>query len=203
MTPEIVRKSDFAALVGVSPGRVSQWISEGKITGEALVGEGRSAMIRVDVARAQVRERLDVSQRFGANGLSTNLGPETPVPAAAAPVDSVETQLKAEKLRQAQLLTSRQEEQDRLSRGVYVLARDARAETIRAVSEALNIFEGALSDFASALAAKFALSQRDVVHLLRTEFRAVRARASAARAAQAAGAPEHLPVEEPMPTSVQ
>lgn len=200
MTPEVIRKSDFAVLAKVSPARVSQWIAEGKIGGEALVGIGRSAMIRVEIARRQLKNALDVNQRFGLNGISTDLGPE---PASVPAQDSVETRLKAEKLLQAQLLTSRLQEEDRLQKGVYVLAVAARAETARAVSEALNIFEGSLTDLASALAAKYALPQRDLVHLLRAEFRAVRARASAARASAAIDAPEHLPVEDPMPTSLQ
>lgn len=205
MTPQIVRKSDFAALKGVSPGRVTQWITEGKISGDALVGEGRSAMIRVEQATAQLRERLDVNQRFGGNGLSTDLGPEPPPARAAGPTraDTVETLIKAEKLSQAQLLTSRLQEEDRRQRGIYMLASEARAETARAVAEALNIFEGALSDFASALAAKYQIPQRDLVHALRGEFRTVRARASASRASAAAEAPKNLAVEEIMPTSVQ
>jgi hypothetical protein len=63
--PKIVRKSVFASMCGVTPARVSQWLSEGKLTGEALVGEGRSAKINVAIALGQLRARLDVSQRFG------------------------------------------------------------------------------------------------------------------------------------------
>src|SRR6202044_1433319 len=50
-------------ICGVSAARVSQWLSDGKLTGEAIVGHGLRARIRVDVARAQLKRRLDVNQR--------------------------------------------------------------------------------------------------------------------------------------------
>lgn len=61
---EAVRKSTFAKLRGVSPGRVSQWLAEGLISGEAIVGAGRSARIVVEIANEQLRERLDQSRRL-------------------------------------------------------------------------------------------------------------------------------------------
>lgn len=73
---ETVSKAEFAELIGVSPGRVSQHIAAGKISGDALVGSGRSSRIRYEIAVAQLRERLDASQMTG-NGRQTRLG-ETP-----------------------------------------------------------------------------------------------------------------------------
>jgi hypothetical protein len=63
---EIATKSQFAALVGVTAARVSQWIAAGQISGDALVGEGRHARIRVEVARDQLRRNLNLGQRLGA-----------------------------------------------------------------------------------------------------------------------------------------
>ncbi len=77
---EVVTKGEFARLRGVTPGRVSQWIADGKIGPEAMEGEGRFARIRVAVATAQLKARLDIGQRFG-NGLSTDL--TAPVPPEA------------------------------------------------------------------------------------------------------------------------
>src|SRR5215813_1640879 len=57
---EVVSKGQFATLRNVSPGRVSQWISEGKIKPDALVGEGRKAKINVAVATRQFRDSLDI-----------------------------------------------------------------------------------------------------------------------------------------------
>ena len=64
---DVVSKQDFAALVGVSPSCVSQWIARKKISGKALVGRGCRARIRVEAAREQLKKNLDIDQRLGAN----------------------------------------------------------------------------------------------------------------------------------------
>lgn len=64
---EAVRKSTFAKLRGVSPGRVSQWLADGLISGDAIVGDGRSARIVVEIANEQLRERLDQTRRLSFN----------------------------------------------------------------------------------------------------------------------------------------
>jgi hypothetical protein len=76
----LVRKTDFAEMKGVSAARVSQWIVEGKIGPDAIV------------ATAHLIERLDPSQRFSVNGLSTRLGDEKPSP---APIKKVPAEPKA------------------------------------------------------------------------------------------------------------
>ncbi len=208
---QVVGKSEFAALRGVSPGRVSQWLAEGKIKPNALVGEGRGAKINVEIATRHLQESLDPNQRFGLNGISTRLDLNEPSPASApakpapkadtappAPpppsvepaAQSVEDQIKREKLRQAQLATARAEEQDRLSRGVYILAAEARDETTRTAARMINSFDGAIPDMAAAIAAKWQLPSRDVTHLLRAEFRKMRARLASEFAELAAAEPE-------------
>lgn len=195
---ETLTKGQFATLTGVTPGRVSQWIAEGKLTGSALVGEGRSARINVAVASDQLRLKLDTNQRFGLNGLGTALPsppPGSPVnsfpssslacedrsqtpSAAAIPEDPVEARIKAEKLRQSELVTARLEREDREARGLYLRADDARAEMAGLAGTLFAIFEGAITDFANALAGKFELSMRDVQYALQQEFREVRVRAT-------------------------
>ena len=69
----VVRKSEFAAMCNVSQGRVSQWLTEGKIDGAAIIGTGRSAKIDVDLAMAQVKSRRAVDESCGLNGLGTKL----------------------------------------------------------------------------------------------------------------------------------
>ena len=58
-TDQIVSKSAFADIVGVSRVRVSQYLAEGKIHGDALVGTGHKARIRVAVAMEQLKRNLD------------------------------------------------------------------------------------------------------------------------------------------------
>ena len=77
-----VSKAEFAEMSNVHPSRVSHWIKDGKIRGDAIAGEGRNARIVVAVAQKQLKSRLDPYQRLpGANGAGTRLDA---VPAAAA-----------------------------------------------------------------------------------------------------------------------
>jgi len=199
--PDVISKGEFARRRGVSPGRVSQWISAGKIHGDALVGQGRSAQIRESVAVEQLRRSLDPMQMTG-NGLSTQLKPPAPIApppsadvlpfppqAAAAPpppppsapaaaADTVEDEIK--RLRRDQLLRQEREAQraEAVSAGQLTDAAAAKAQAARATARLVTTFEGALSDFATAVAAEFKLPQRDVLHLLRGEFRKMRSNAA-------------------------
>ena len=78
---DIVSKGEFAVICNVSAGRVSQWIKAGQLSGDALVGEGRAARIRVPSAQAQLKRHLDPNQ-MTANGIRTRIptGPLIPPP---------------------------------------------------------------------------------------------------------------------------
>ena len=66
---EIVSKAEFAAIAGVSRPTVSQWLREGKIAGDAIVGVGRHARIRVAAALQQLNRTLcSTSARTAAPG---------------------------------------------------------------------------------------------------------------------------------------
>ena len=69
----IMMKSEFARRCNVSKSRVSQWLSEGKIDSKALIGTGRGAKLSAAIALEQLKLRLSTDERFGLNGLSTNL----------------------------------------------------------------------------------------------------------------------------------
>ena len=64
-------------------------------------------------------------------------------------------------------------------------ADDARERMTRIAGMMLQIFEGALPDFAAAMAAQFDVPQRDVLHLLRAEFKKVRKTAAMKERARA------------------
>jgi hypothetical protein len=219
--PEIVSKSEFARLSNVSAARMSQWITEKKIYGDALVGDGRNAKINVAVARAQLRQNLDISQRMG-NGLSTQLDGRAPAvastPAAPAPVDQVPTaqvlpfqrpaqpepvrdpieeQIKRERLETARRTNRKMAEEEAARNGRYVLAEDVRREIGKASAQYLSSTEGWLAELASKTAAKFSLQQRDVLHLMRSEFRNFRANLSTAIRQQAEALPETIEEELP------
>jgi hypothetical protein len=201
---ELLSKGQFAARISVSPGRISQMISEGKIGPEAIEGTGLRAKIKVDVALQHLKQRLDPNQRFGLNGITTRLDqpaepkpvekPDEPRPPPASidlpPIDPVEDRIKREKLRQAELVTAKLEREDRAAHGAYLRTESAREEMTRIAGALMTIFEGSLQDMSGALAAQFSISSRDALHLLRQEFRKVRDRASAAHREAALALPE-------------
>lgn len=190
---QTLTKGEFAAHLGVSAGRVSQYISEGKIGPDALDGTGRGARVFVRRAMEQVRGRRDMSQALG-NGLSTRLDfdaapvpRDAPAPSPSVPrPDSVDEQFKREKLRGVQIANRKAAEEEEARAGRFVEAAETRLEMSRLASGLLQAFEGSLPALATAVAAKFEVSQRDVLHLLRTEFRAIRLAQSTKHRATAA-----------------
>jgi hypothetical protein len=172
----VISKGEFAALIGVSAGRISQMIGEGKIGRDALVGEGRSARIRVDLARRQIGERRDISQALG-NGLLTRLGPAPPSAETQPPAprpDSIEEQIKREKLRSSQYANRKAAEEEEARKGRFTETAEVRQQMGRLAASMLQAFEGALAEMASDVAGQFSVPARDVEHLLRTRLRAVR-----------------------------
>jgi hypothetical protein len=196
-------KGEFARLTNVTPGRVSQWIAERKIHGDALVGEGRHQRIHVETAKAQLRAQLDIGQRLG-NGIDTRLAPAAPAdplatPPAQAPLplaDPLEEQIKREALKGRKLDNERKAEEAAARAGRYVDAEAARRQLGRQAAQMLAIFEGSLAELATSVAAQFKLPQRDVLHLLRGEFRTVRARIAALLAQRAADVPPLVAEEQ-------
>lgn len=199
---QIVSKSEFARIAGVSPGRITQWIDEGKISGSGLVGEGRSARIRVEVASQQVNLRRDVGQALG-NGLRTRLngskGASPPIEGADesgardphggwspdGSSDDVDRKLKLAKLEAAQRANRLEAIEEAANEGRYTESAAMRAEMGKISGQMLRIFEGMLPAIATAIAAEFELEARDVTHALNEQFRKVREQASAAAAKHA------------------
>lgn len=193
---DIVSKSRFAEIIGVSPGRVSQYIAEGKISTAAIVGEGQRAKIDVEAAKADLRRTLDIAQRLG-NGISTRIDadasaktasePQAPTPEPARGIDQ---ELKLEKLQQMRRANRNAAIEDAQSRGELIATVDARAEMTKIAQAMMQEFEGEITDFATAIAARFSLPQRDVVHLLRQRHREYRASRSSALESAAEALPE-------------
>lgn len=170
---QVLTKGDFAREVGVSPGRVSQWIAEGKIGPDALEGEGRTARIIVERAMAQIRVRRDPGQALG-NGLGTRLFSDSTdeKPASAKPSlpdrsDDVAHQIQVERLKAERRKNERETIEEAVRRGSLVPVVDVRSQMVRLARQVDEINGAMLADFASAIAGKFGLPQRDVLHLLR------------------------------------
>jgi hypothetical protein len=199
-------QAEFAREMGVSRAAVSQWKSKDILRDSAFSKPGKKGKVLFHVAVEQVRRNRDIGQSLG-NGIGTRttvddlssdgldaVSPDAvaaadpapdPVPVAAPPppdpaprVDSVEDQLKRAKLEQ-QLRTNRREaEQDALERGTLMATADAREQMSRIAAGMLQMFEGALPGFSEVLAERFDLPQRDVLHLLREQFRKARKEAA-------------------------
>lgn len=173
---QVLTKGDFAREVGVSAGRVSQWIAEGKIGPDALDGEGRSAKIIVQRALEQIRARRDVGQSLG-NGLQTKVfggdverGQDAAPAGASAPTtrrDDVAHEIQVERLKQERRKNEREAVEEAVRRGNLVPASDVRAQMSRIARQVDEVNGAMLADFASAIAGKFGLPQRDILHLLR------------------------------------
>lgn len=204
---DVFSKAEFARRRNVKPPRVSQWLDEKKIFGDAIVGEGRTARIRESVALAQLRKTLDPMQMAG-NGVSTRLQPAAPAPiadvlpfappaapSAPSPIDSVEEKIKAARLEQLERKNRDEQREEAVKSGRLTDLEVATRIAGREASRLINLFEGALSNFATAIAAEFKLPQRDVLHQLRGEFRKFRADAAASSRDQANALPATVEVD--------
>lgn len=192
LNSELMTKGEFAAFIGVSPGRISQYIAERQIFGDALEGEGRKARIRVAVAQEQLRKTIDPGQRFGANGKALRMGGEVPaVPkpaetlfdhptqprapsAAASPIDKDVDELAQLRLRRERVKTEQAEEERKHQKGLYTLSSAARQEAAKAVTAAFSVMDAGIQEMAEAIAERFSLPVRDVQQELVRAFRSVR-----------------------------
>ncbi|MBB3608658.1 hypothetical protein [Rhizobium sp. BK602] len=179
-----VSKGEFAAIIGVTPGRISQYIAAGKITPAALIGIGRNAKIDVERAKADLRGTLDISQRLG-NGIDTRLDPDLPFDRPSQPTGrtippapSVDNDIKAQKLEQLRRINRNGAIAEAQQRGQLVDAEASRAERAKIAGTMLQVFEGGLAEIASAISAEYKVPQRDILHLMRKKFRDVRAKAA-------------------------
>ncbi len=86
MTDPTASKSEFATLCNVDKSRVSHWIKNGTLSGDAIVGTGRSARIHIEIGMAQVAARRDLAQALG-NGRKTRVDARPSAPTPSAPAD--------------------------------------------------------------------------------------------------------------------
>lgn len=167
-------KGDFAALIKVSAGRVSQYIAEGKLTGDALVGAGPRAKINVPIALAQLGKNLDPVQ------LSAQHRPALPLeqaaPASTAPATTVP--IDGDQARFARARADKQEieaEQARRAldeeRGRYVLAEAAQREWTRQTAALIQAQHEWHRDVALILGSELGADPKLVATILRREFR--------------------------------
>ncbi len=149
---------------------------EGKIDGDAIVGSGYSARIDVELARAQLDARLHLGQRLGANGRAELEGGTGP---------TLDADIKAARLRELELSNERAAAEAMAVTGRYVEADAARREMGAIAGRLVASLEGGLPSLADAVADRFQLPPRDVLHVLRTAWLALRTRLAGETAAAA------------------
>jgi hypothetical protein len=175
----VVTKAEFAELMNVTRQRVSQWLSARQIDGEALVGEGRTARINVEVAREQLSARLSVSQHLGANGKALLNG-------GTSPLDG---DIKAARLRQLVLSNERASEDAALRAGIYVKADDVRQQFGAVASRLMASFESVFMPMANTIVAAKAQTPNDVLRAMRSAWFEARAHAAKAQGEEALAMP--------------
>lgn len=189
-------KTAFAAHIRVSQARVSQYIRDGIISDDAMVGAGRNARINAPVAIEQIARRRHVGQALG-NGLTTKLDEEPGAGSGAEEPRFVfpDREDTAKLIQQERLEQERRknrlatvDEAERLGRLVPV--NDVRREVGRSLQRLADVYNGMVPDIASAVAAKFNVPQRDVEHLVRGVMRDKRAAAAAREKTAVAGLAE-------------
>jgi hypothetical protein len=184
---ELLSKSDFAAHINVSAGRVSQMLTAGIIGQDCLVGEGRSAKIDVAKAVRQIGLRRDIGQSLG-NGIGTQLTlPDEPTAPKPNKTDDLAQQLQQERLESERRKNRIAASEELVRQGQLVPADQVRASMTKLARQVDDENGAMLADFASEIASKFGLVQRDVLHLLRqvrNEKKAAAAERAKARAAE-------------------
>ena len=159
-----ISKGEFARRRNVSAARVSQWLSEGKISGAAIVGEGRGALIDEALACQQLDQKLDIDQRHSGNGLKTTLAP-------AVNVEAPSGNTVADRIAEQRLELLQRQNREKATEEAALLGRLCDTAQARQAP-------GKEIARASAIAAKFKLPHRDVLHELRGEWRKIRQNAA-------------------------
>lgn len=191
---QLLSKGEFARHIGVSPGRVSQYLTAGIIGADALEGEGRAARIVVHKAVEQIRARRHVGQALG-NGLLTRLDDDTPqqqTPRADVEDkgDDLARQIQAERLEQERRKNRLAAIDEARELGRLVEGEALQRAVAKTAQDLVNTFMGMAPDIANAIAARFELPQRDVLHLVRQVMNDKRAAAAQAKRSEAETLPE-------------
>lgn len=184
MDPNILTKTEYAAYRGVTPAALSQWLSKGRLTGAAIVGQGRNARINVRLADQQLANTLDLGQQFARGGQpdTARLPPPAPInddepaenlftaasrrpaqPAPQVPADGglgdtlandPGKRFNAAKAEIAEMDLADRKEKQLAKRGTYILTTEARATFARDLAQFVRGIEQWLPDAAGVIASE-------------------------------------------------
>jgi selenocysteine-specific translation elongation factor len=189
-----VSKAEFARRVKRSAGRVSQWLSEGKIGGEAVAHTAEGDRIVLEVAVAQLGISLDVSQQLAQEqpilpGVGKTAAPASGTAESGADTDDAEPANPVlQDLQHRQLVAKVQADELKAeearrkameANGRWVRADDVRAAWSRTLADVMTRFENEMPRLAEALASEMKVDVRAATIVLRREFRNLRAKLGA------------------------
>ncbi len=187
----VLSKAEFAKHVGRSRSCISGWIKAGKISADALVGDGRAAKIWVQRAKADLGRSLDPSQQvaqampiaFDATEIPlADDRPKGGTPTPAPPLSERERDL----ARRAKADADKAEHDAEAARrrlavdeGRYVLAEEAAAAWGKEISKVLAAIEGFMTmSLPRLLADEIGADWRVISTISRNQWRALRAQLS-------------------------
>jgi DNA-binding transcriptional regulator YdaS (Cro superfamily) len=182
---DVVTKTAFADLCGVSGARVSQWLADGKLDGAAIVGHGHRARIRVAVARAQLKQSLNITQRLATGRAKLDGAAPVKPRGSADEAQPIEEDIKAERLAQLRHFNAKASEEARLRSGAYVKAADVQQQFGAVAARMLSAFEASFMPIANAIVAAHAQTPQDILRTMRSTWRETRARAAKAQGEEA------------------
>jgi phage terminase Nu1 subunit (DNA packaging protein) len=174
-----VTKGQFAVMMKVSPGRVSQWIADGKIGKAALIGTGVRAKINAEIAREQLGRTLDPVQLAAQNRELPELPTEAPALAerkgGGQPLDPVidSDQVRFNRARadRAEIEAEQARRELDAERGRYTLAEAALREWTKQAKALIDAEHEWHRDLALVIASELGIEAKAVEGVLRREFR--------------------------------
>jgi len=174
--------TELANTLKLSKGRISQYLSEGKLEG-CYQGEGRARRFDLDKVASALGRKLDKGQMLG-NGLETRRAiralqaekpeePATPRPESRLPLTDPD-ELELVKLAKANEELRRLRRDNAVADGAYVLASEVERETTKAIRAEIAGFETLLRDGARAIADQLGVDFKAARRILTDLFRAHR-----------------------------
>lgn len=178
------------------PSAVSHWIKTGKLTPPALVGDGRTAKIDVELADAQLAAVLDLGQQLSQTRPIAPPVMARPAPAAVAiPEAGDNARRLAARAEREEIETAQARLKLERESGNWVHVDDARRATGERLTEAINAFEGFIRDQARIKAQETNGDPRQIETRMLADFRDWRARIAQAARERAAQHREVAPIE--------
>ena len=175
--------TELAAELNLSKGRISQYVSGGKLTG-CYQGDGRQRRFDLDKVRAALGRNLDPGQLLG-NGSETALalhgaakvGKSKPAArggGAEQLPDGDDDRYKMARTLKAEEEARRIRRQNATDEGTYVLASEVALHTKRLLGQEIAEFEGVLRDGARRIADELGVDFKETRALLIAVWRAHR-----------------------------